>query len=243
MNDVMLLGTCHEETPHYTQKSLVEIIGKHKPDIIFFELPEDWVVDEELFGGKVSGIEGNSIKEYTEKYPDCRIVLYDIKNRNKIYREMKADENERAFNDALELLYKNERLSLEDTLLYEKLNEVFTIRDNYLCNEYPRVINSEISDRLIEYKEKLIYEYYKKVVVSYQELIQYKDFIEFQEEFWNTRNEAMAWNIVKTLMEEKDGIKAIIICGFEHRSILKKIFKKYAEEVTIKEYWDYDINQ
>lgn len=238
MNAVVIIGTCHEETTQYTKNDLVAIIEKIKPDILFEELPEDWIIDRELREKKITGVESNAIKDYIDKYPKCRIILYDIENRNKIYREMKADENERAFNDALELLYKNERLSLEDTLLYEKLNEVITIRDNYLCNEYPRVINSETSDRVIEYKDKLIYEYYKKIVVSYQELIQYKEFIEFQEEFWNKRNETMAWNIVKTLKKEKAGVKSIILCGFEHRSILKKIFKKYAEEVTIKEYWD-----
>lgn len=237
MKNLVIVGTCHDETTNYTAKDLVTILEKINPSIIFEELPEEWNVDNVLRASKITGLENKAFIEYSNRYPGCSIIQYDIKNRNKILKENMYFENEKKLNRELEKYLCENRFSKEDKVAYQKMIGLYILRDKYLSRDYPRVINSEISDRFIEYLDKIANRFYGKVVDTYSDLKDYKGNVEFEKSFWLERNKVMVENIMRHLGEREDAITAVITCGYEHRGILKKLLGKY-EEVLVREYWE-----
>ena len=239
MHTVVVVGTCHEETKHYSTKALVEIIEAIRPSLILEELPEDWVVDNKWRkttpGG---GLEDTALIKYSTKHPECRIIPYDIKGRNDVLYKHEHKKNWKLFFTAIENLRKENKLSVEDLLLYKQTMDAYTLRDKGFYSDYPRVINSASCDYLMMYKNKVTMRYYKKIIEEYEELKPYKAHILFDERFWKVRTNAMDENILKILRNEKKNVRALVLCGFEHRNDLIPKLKKHQDEIVVKEYWE-----
>ncbi len=215
---------------------------KLKPSIIFEELPEEWKVDLKFRRKNITGTESKAIAAYMKKHPECKVIQYDIMYRNKTLKEKNYFESQKRFNAALEKLYKAKKLDSEDRLRFEHLYDIYNMRDKHLSNEYARIINSNISDGLIRYKEKLAYSFYRDIVKKYEELRTFKEHIHFIDHFWRIRNEAMVENVLKSLENNNEDMLAILLCGYEHREVLKRLFKKHKNKIELKEYWEIDVN-
>ena len=239
MHTVVVIGTCHKETPHYTVKALMEILESVHPSLILEELPEDWIVDNkwrQMTSG--TGLEEKALIKYRTKHPECRIIPYDIKGRNNSLHKHDLFTKWELFFKALEKARKEEKLSTEDLILYHQVMDTYKLRDKGFTNDYPRVINSDSCDRFLAYKNRVTTKYYKKVVEEYEELKPFKAHILFDERFWRARTKAMEENILKILRKENRNTRAIVLFGYEHRNDLIPRLKKHQGEIVVKEYWE-----
>ncbi len=242
MKTIVILGTCHKETKNYKAVHIVDIMEKLNPSIIFEELPEEWKVDLEFRKKNITGVESKAIITYIQRHPECEVIQYDIQNRNRTLKEENYFEMQKQFNVALEKLYKEEIPNSEDRLRFKHLYDIYKMRDKSLSNDHVRIINSTISDSLIRYKEKLAYSFYRDIVRKYEKLHAFKEHVHFIDHFWKIRNEAMVENVVKSLKDKNDDIRSILLCGYEHREILKRLFNKHKNDIEVKEYWEIDVN-
>jgi hypothetical protein len=242
MKTVVILGTCHEENKNYKAEHIVDIMERLQPSIIFEELPEEWKVDLEFRKKNITGIESKAIIKYVKRHPECEVIQYDIQYRNRTLKEENYFEKQKQLNAALEKIYKEETLTSEDRLRFDQLYDIYKMRDKSLSNDHIRIINSNISDSLIRYKEKLAYRFYRIIVRKYKELHAFKEFVHFIDHFWKIRNEVMVENVVKALRDKNENIQSILLCGYEHREILKRLFNKHKNDIEVKEYWEIDVN-
>ena len=242
MKTIVILGTCHEETKNYKAEHIVDIMERLQPSIIFEELPEEWKVDLEFRKKNITGVESKAIITYIQRHPECKVIQYDIQYRNRTLKEKNYFEMQKQFNAALEKLYKEEIPTSEDRLRFKHLYDIYKMRDKSLSNDHVRIINSTISDSLIRYKEKLAYSFYRDIVRKYEELHAFKEYVHFIDHFWKIRNEAMVENVINALKDKNDDIRSILLCGYEHREILKRLFNKHKNNIEVKEYWEIDLN-
>ena len=102
------------------------------------------------------------------------------------------------------------------------MNIMYELRDA-LATEYPRVINSGAVDSVIEYRHEISERVYIEVCHSYEELRQYESFILERQRYWTERNEAMVHNIVHWSRKFANSERFVVVCGFEHRYVLRKL--------------------
>ncbi|XQF89629.1 hypothetical protein ACOBV8_12355 [Pseudoalteromonas espejiana] len=93
-NDVVLVGTIHQESENLKSSHLEEILLKLKPDVILIEHPINWdkgnyieTLKKRKEKGNASSIESTAILNYFKKSPDVILHAFDIANRNIFYQE------------------------------------------------------------------------------------------------------------------------------------------------------------
>lgn len=241
--EVIIFGVVHQATDNFDGEDMLKILGQVKPDVILFELPISW--DAEKFSELVPKIENPTlevmVKKYLDENPSVLLRYYDIENRNKYYIETRYFEQRETFEKKLEALINKSKLN--DSFSFS--NEQISIQINFdklnksLLKEYPRVINSEVSDSICAINVRYLLSGYLKFTETIPELKQFKEFVISMNEYWDKRNQAMAKNIIN-YAEEFQGKRIIVTTGFEHRYYLRSELKKSAQQnFVLKEYWEY----
>lgn len=237
MRRVYVIGTVHEATENYGTDSLVDILNAISPDLILEELTRDFYLDNWHRRQSYDSLEDTAIDAFTSSCPTERRP-YDIEGRNQYYRDTGYFEKEEGFMAGLRELYANGSVSEFHRSKLDELTNAFNLRDAFGV-ECPRIINSAASDAVLSYKHDVMRNVFSILSQQIEELSTYRDFIVESNQYWIRRNTVMAENVLNWAMELPETRSIVVVCGFEHRHILRKHLGKTGHQVglSLSEYW------
>lgn len=237
--EIIVLGTVHQATPRYNEKTLLGILENLRPDILLFE------IEPSLFNHTLSFLDTSS--DYMEsralatfvKNSEVKVLPYDAE-KNLFYKEQDYFRREAQFINALLDRYNKQRLTPEARALFDSFHAFIKSRD-VLAAERPEVINSAASDEVLEHKIHYTYAGLKQIIELTPALKKFDAFWGAAGAFWVRRNDEMSHNISRFAQEHR-GKRIVVICGFEHRYYLRKKLSEQAQlqGFQLREYWEAD---
>jgi hypothetical protein len=237
---IVIVGTVHSETSNFKVETLCRIIDRVKPDLILVELDSSFMTPSMNIKPELSNVslENRAIRDCAQARA-IPLRPYDIEGRNKIYEQHNyfnlQRELSRALDQALKdsLLGDSARILLDAIIRFDDIGHTFG-------SERAEIINSEACDIAMESKQYYAGTGMMQIVASVPSLRHFADFCAFRRDFWMSRNEEMAKNIVHwtNLLRPKT---VLVLCGFEHRYYLRSALNKLRvnNAFNLREYWTY----
>lgn len=234
--EVYVLGTIHFETENIKRHHFYNRIDSITPDIILYEGVEstvkrmvkrtDYIAQLMNAFKKDKKIESAVVLKYIDKNPTCKVLPYEWVIRDKYHRKHNLiKDSKKMINDLLKL-YRNKLLNQSETAIIDSflvVNKALVTVDK---NATIHHINNLKTDSILKERQRFIYKKIPKIAKSREELKKYFDFIPFHESYWDTRNKAMAQNILKQIKLNPNK-KIVVLNGFYHRYYLIDELKKY----------------
>ncbi|PQJ78604.1 hypothetical protein [Polaribacter porphyrae] len=234
--EVYILGTLHFETEKLKRHHFYNRIDSISPDIILYEGIEstvkrmvkrtDFIAQLMNAFKKEKKIESAVVLKYLDKNLDCKVLPYEWEIRDKYHRKYKLRKNSKNMINGVLKLYSNKLLNEEETAVIDSFlvinKSLVTIDNNPTINK----INNLKTDSILRKRQNYIYNKIPKIARNRKELKKYFDFIPFHESYWDTRNKAMAQNILNHIKLNPNK-KIIVLNGFYHRYYLIDELKKY----------------
>jgi len=238
--EIVVVGTVHEPTPSFREKTLLEILGRVKPDVVLLEIDRSFFDDSSTLSQRYETItlETRAATAYA-KSAGVALRPYDIEGRNKFYQDNDYFARELKLNQDVSRLYARGELSLEARLLVEALRALSSIRD--ACGaDTPEVFNSAACDSAVAHKQQYAFKGLAKVINLTPALADMRAFGELADGFWIRRNTEMVRNIVK-YAKELHARRVVVLAGYEHRYYLREHLAELAtsEGFVLREYRDY----
>lgn len=238
--EIIILGTVHNPTEHYSRDTLFSILEQLKPNVILFEHPVSWSTDkfsEKVKKFNIAGLEGVTTLKYLEENPSVLLKYFDIANRDEYYKETNYFEDERNFSKQLWKLKEDNKLGSLAKSLLEQTIIVIKIR-NVIAKSNPRIINSATSDSVISLKQEYVRNNIIKFTKMIPELHKFNKFANSSNNFWNKRSRKMVENITR-YSKDFQGKRLVVLTGFEHRYDLRKLLEEPEKaNYILKEYWE-----
>ena len=170
---------------------------------------------------------------------DVSAVPYDRDRRNERYQEMRYFEREQfAFNRLLEWSGEHGDDSIASAIGLAMgclMETVQGAQMDLVLDAGPRVVNSNAFDRLSENTRCLAYDLIPTLLADAGIDTVLADLAFFSEE-WSTRNAIMADNI-EAVASGYPGQRLVVLCGAEHRYILRELLRGRAG-IVVKEYYE-----
>lgn len=244
--EVVLMGTLHgmhQQNSRYSVDILRDLIVRLKPGAILIELPPTISGEPTIPKQRVSGRFANDENWSANAAADVLqipVVGYDREGRNEYYQQTKYFDRQerlnRRINSWLSSTENATTVPAEVALLGPLLGNAARSRDYFMLKTGPEVINSEGFDRIIRLKhfiwEELMPELSAKVG-SLKDLA--GEFAFFRDE-WHERNRIMADNVA-TQARKRSGQRIVVLCGAEHRYILRDLLST-GPEIHLKEFYE-----
>ena len=243
--EVVLLGTLHglhQQNSQYSTDILRDLIVRLKPGAILIELPPTIGGESTIEKQRVSRRFANDENWSANAAADVLqipVVAYDREGRNEYYQQTKYFDRERQLNQRINSWLsstENATAPAEVALLGPVLGNAARSRDYFMLKTGPEVINSDGFDRIIRLKhfiwEELMPELSAKVA-SLNGLA--GEFAFFRDE-WNERNRIMASTVV-TQVRKRPGQRIVVLCGCEHRYILRDLLLR-EPDIHLKEFYE-----
>lgn len=237
--EVYILGTVHFETEKLKRHHFYNRIDSISPNIILYEGIEgkvkrmvkrtDYIAQFMNAFKKSKKIESAVVLKYISKNPNCKVLPYEWVNRDKYHRKYSLRKKSKKMINAVLKLYTNKLLNKEETAVIDSflvINKVLVTIDN---NATINAINNIKTDEILRERQNYIYHKIPAIAKNRKELKKYFDFIPFHENYWDTRNKAMAQNILKQIKDNPNS-KIVVLNGFYHRYYLIDELKKYQTE-------------
>lgn len=242
---VVILGTLHgyhDQCRDYSRSVLRDLIIGVEPSVILFEMPP-------TIGGEPTAVDGRIDDSYQSNEAiavnqaadalDVPAVPYDRDRRNERYQELRYFEREQfAFTTLMEWALNNGSDSIASAVSTAMGCLLETIQGSQMdmaIHAGPRVVNSSAFDRLSENTRCLVYDLVPSLLANAEMDTVLADLTFFSEE-WSTRNTIMADNI-ETIASEHPGQRIVVLCGAEHRYILRTLLQGRAG-IEVKEYYE-----
>jgi hypothetical protein len=236
--EIVVIGTVHQPTEVYDGKVLYSILEELRPGLILTESPPAFYhEDYSLRDFESSGLEIPTVRRYAEK-SRTELRPYDIKGRNRFYREQNWFKRSRAFMKEVRRLFREEALSPAGMDSAEEMYAAYELRDAFR-DQPPRVINSPACDRVVRIKHRVTEAAWRQLAENEEALAGHRDYVKLKREFWHRRNRRMVANILRWA-REFPGNRIVVLTGFEHAYYLRARLEKRAAEgnFNLKYYWE-----
>ena len=230
--EVVLLGTLHgmhQQNSRYSVDILRDLIVRLKPGAILIELPptidNEPAIEKQRASGRFANDENWSANAAADVL-QIPVVGYDREGRNEFYQETKYFDREaqlnRRINSWLGSAGNAATAPAEAALLGPLLGNAARSRDYFMLNAGPEVINSDGFDRVIRLKHFIWEELMPKLSANIRSLNDLAEEFSFFRDEWHERNRIMAGN-VETQARKRPGQRIVVLCGCEHRYILRDL--------------------
>lgn len=237
--EVYILGTVHFETAKLKRHHFFNRIDSISPDIILYEGVEstvkrmvkrtDYIAQLMNAFKKSKKIESAVVLKYINKNPECKVLPYEWAIRDKYHRKHSLRKNSKNMINGVLKLYSNKVLNDTNTAVIDSflvINKSLVAIDKIATIKQ---INSVKTDDILRERQHHIYNKIPEIAKTKKELKKYFDFIPFHESYWDTRNKAMAQNILKQIKNNPNST-IIVLNGYYHRYYLIDELKKYETE-------------
>ena len=246
--DLVVLGTLHgmhRQNPRYSAAILRDLIVKAKPAVILIELPPAIGGEPTIVQQRVAVSFANDENWSANAAADLLkipVAVYDRDGRNEYYQKTRYFEREtqlnRRVNSFRNAVESAKAFPAEVALLGPLLGNAARSRDDFMLHAGPDAINSEGFDRVIRLKHYIWEELMPELSARMEGLKDVSGEFTFFREEWHERNRIMSANIVEEA-KKRPGKCIVVLCGCEHRYILRDLLSSQAE-VRLKEF--YEIN-
>ena len=123
-------------------------------------------------------------------------------------------------------LYRDGLLTADQTAIIDeflKLNKIAIEIDNGTISD----INNSLTDNIIKQRQQnYIYKKIPEIAKDRKELAEHLDFIPVHMSYWDTRNKAMAQNILKQIENHPNKV-IVVLTGYYHRYYLIEELESY----------------
>lgn len=243
--EVILLGTLHglhDRIEKYSLDILQAMIVALKPSAILVELPPTINGQPTIENSRVSegfsSNEGRAANQAAESL-GVDVIPYDRAGRNEFYKETHYFEREKSASQRLDGWLK--KLEAQDTASVEVLITGVLYPGVKMCQSRlmrcagPEIINSSAFDLVIANKLCIVHRLWPKMLTASGQEELAGEFLFFRQ-VWEERNQIMAANIQK-IARGHIGKRLVVLCGAEHRYILREILDKTAG-IRVREFYD-----
>lgn len=244
---IIVIGNIHDSVPNYHPQIVFDILEKVKPDLILHEV--DSASAKEYFNLRNGGNELAASTKYIKHHPNTERATFDFEGRNGYRKAKGMVPTDNLTVKLIDSLYKANLLTDKEKKRYENYRN-YTDDLKKIAEMSPKEFNSSTNDALSEKRQNAQHNELVKITDSRKEFanhfvtkpdgtkISYRDGYKLWAEFWDTRNQTMAKNIVKHANENK-GKTIVVLTGFLHRYyIIKELQKNKPKNVIIKEFYD-----
>ena len=249
--EVVLLGTIHgmhQQNPQYSVAILRDLIVSLKPGAILIELPPSIggkpTIEKERAPGWLVSNENLSANAAADVL-QVPVVAYDREERNEYYQETKYFDREKQLNrqiDSWSSLAENAKTApAVVALLGPLLGNAAGSRDYFMLNTGPEVINSDGFDRIIRLKHFIWEELMPELSAKVESLNDLAGEFAFFRDEWHERNRIMADNVV-TQARQRPGQRIVVLCGCEHRYILRELLSTHPE-IHLMEFYEVPLSK
>lgn len=249
-SEIIVIGNLHKPAPNYNPEILFNILESVKPDFILHEIDSSFFTADFRFNKPYNENEGMASKMYIEKYPATKLRPYEFEGRNQYRRDKGMRPTDRLTLRLLDSLNKADMLTSEQSEIfntYQSLIEPLKVR----AAKSPKHFNNPQTDSICEQRQYFQYQMVPKITNARSEFatrflikpngekISYRDGYQLWANFWDTRNQTMAKNIMKIAQLNK-GKRFVVLTGFMHRYYLLKELKMLTkgENIILKEFYD-----
>jgi hypothetical protein len=255
MTTLIIIGVVHTENKNRNSDSLVEILKKIRPNIIlnesdtisgYFKNDYSLVKPSKWYNiGKKMGIvkkmppENEAIYKYKSSDNNVMIYPFDIAIPNR----KKYVKNYIKFFDSygrdLELAFNNNEFPIE----YQDMHKLFNKYSNSVYGKfnmgYFGLNQPQVTDS-IRQMFNLEYSYVPTLIEKVDRLKIHKKEYEERKDYWVTRNEKMADNILNFIKKNK-GKTIIVLTGLLHKYYLTDLLNPYEDKHNFKmiEFYEY----
>jgi hypothetical protein len=226
---IIVIGTTHQETADFSSARLQQMLAEIKPDVILYEVDSSFFDAQGLLLAPYrQGQEGRAVWQH-HLSTGTPIEPYEMEGRNQYYKKTNYFAREAAFSKQLSAVSEQGQLSPKATAQLAAVLAAFELRDT--CgNSTPELINSPVCDAIVRKKHHYMYQVLLNVATETPALAGHTAFLQQAGDFWRTRNDAMAANIIARA-KQRPGQRIVVITGFEHRPELLERLQAQAVEV------------
>ncbi|RLA48344.1 MAG: hypothetical protein DRR42_16880 [Gammaproteobacteria bacterium] len=243
--EVILIGTLHEfhdQCRDYSRTDLRDLIIGVGPAAILYEMPPTIGGLPTSIDGRIdAGYRGNESIAVNQAADTLGVpaVPYDRDRRNERYQETRYFEREKyVFEKLLEWSSQggdDSAAAAVGTVMGCLLETVQGAQMDIALHAGPMVVNSAAFDKLSKNTRCLVYELVPSLLAGVAMDTVVVDLAFFSDE-WSTRNSIMADNIER-IAGEYSGMRIVVLCGAEHRYILRKLLQGRAG-IDVREYYE-----
>lgn len=243
--EVHIVGSIHFESASIKRHDLYNYIDRISPSVILYEGDSSTIkriVNKTDYFARIidafkkgKKMEKPIVLKYLHNNPDCIVLPYEWELRDNYHRKHKLRKRSKEMINLVLGLYLDKELNKDESAIIDEflaLNKALTkIDENGTITD----INSWTTDSILKQRQHYIYKAIPEIGKARKELAEYLDFIPIHMAYWDTRNKAMAQNILKQIKRNPN--KAIVVLnGFYHRYYLIDELKPYETEYgfTIK---------
>jgi hypothetical protein len=237
--EVYIVGSVHFETDSIKRHHLYNEIERISPTIILYEgnakTVKRIVKRTNYFSQLMNAFKKNKKMEsacllkYIKKNPDCKVLPYEWEIRDEYHRKHSLRKKSKNMINGVLKLYSDKLLNEKETAVIDRflvINKALVAIDK---NATLNKINNVKTDNILRERQNFIYNKIPEIAKNRIELKEYFNFIPFHESYWDTRNKAMAQNILKQIQLNPNK-RIVVLNGFYHRYYLIDELKKYETE-------------
>jgi pheromone shutdown protein TraB len=246
-SEVHILGTVHFESVHIKREHLYKRIAEIAPDIILYESDSNTV--KKILSGRdyfsqvldvlkkrsKTKMEKQVVLKYITHKPDCVVLPYEWEIKDQFQRKHKIRSKPVEMIKSIIELENENILSEEQSTIINRYLELTRELNKIGSNGTFGDINSPAMDSLVAVRQYYQYTKLQEIVNERKELTEYVEFAQINKDYWDTRNKAMAQNILRQVRLNPNK-KIVVLNGFYHRYFLIDELKKYEQkhEFSIK---------
>ena len=237
--EVHIIGTMHFDTDSFKRIDLYKKIDSISPSIILFESDSSTVQrmlnDSDYFFQVMRGYQSKKDVEkpvtlaYIEKHPNCIVLPYEWELRDQFHHKHNLSSSSTEMFNAIVSLKKHELLTKKQSIILSQFITLIRALNKIDNNGTLTAINKVSTDSLVKQRQYYKYSKLSEIVKERQDLSAFKNFAELNKNYWDTRNKAMAQNILKQIKQNPNKV-IIVLTGYYHRYYLIEELKAYEIE-------------
>jgi len=236
--EVHIIGTVHFETDAIKRHHVYNYLDSISPSVILYEGDSSTVrriaKKTDYFAQFIDAfkrrdrVEKSVVLKYLEHHSDCILLHYEWELKNKYHRKHELRKKSKEMINSVIRLHLDSLLTKEQSTFIDEFlvlnNVVIQIGKGTLTD-----INNSITDSLLKYRQLYVYKEIPAIAEDRRELAAYSDFIPIHKSYWDTRNKAMAQNILKQIAHHPNKT-IVVLTGYYHRYYLMEELKPYQTE-------------
>ncbi|WP_298761306.1 hypothetical protein [uncultured Psychroserpens sp.] len=236
--EVFIIGTTHFETDAIKRHHFYQYLDSISPTVILYEGDSSTVrrivKKTDYFSRfmdafkKGKRVEKPVVLKYLKNNPDCMLLPYEWELRNKYHRKHKLRKRSKEMLNMVIRLYRDSLLTKDQSEIVHKflnLNNTLLNIDNGTVKD----LNNITTDSILKKRQHYVYKDIPEIAKERKELVKYYDFIPIHMSYWDTRNKAMAQNILKQIQHNPNKT-IVVLTGSYHRYYLIEELKQYESD-------------
>jgi len=240
--EVYVVGTVHYETEKLKRDSFYNYIHKISPSLILYESDSlivrrmtkriDFINQLMSAFKKENKVESFVSLRYLKHHPEAQVLSYEWEERDAFHRTHNYNSFSSKMIGALLNSYRQNVLTSEQSAVMKKYSELNT--EYFKIGRNAKVIydlNNDRADSITRERQFYHYKLIPEIIRERPELEAYKDFVPLHMQYWDTRNKAMAANILFHIKRNPNK-KIVVLTGKTHRYYLIDELKKYQEDLN-----------